>query len=130
LSEAKRGATTGHFGKFGGSYSQIASMIEAKYTLTDRFRVSGAATLAYYDVSGVPGMDDRRQVSVQSISFSARYRVLDHQQAPFALTLSAEPRRGFVDEWSGAPADEIGLPMSFCRRAGLTDERSVRVTSK
>ena len=68
--------TTGHFGKFGASYSQIASMIEAKYTLTDRFRVSGAATLAYYDVSGVPGMDDRRQASVQSISFSARYRFI------------------------------------------------------
>ena len=100
--------TTGHFGKSRGSYSQVASTLEAKYTLTDRFRVSGAATFAYYDISGVPGMDDRRQASVQSISFGARYRLLDHQQAPFALTLSAEPRRGFVDEWTGAPADEIG----------------------
>jgi hypothetical protein len=115
--------TTGHFGKFGGSYSQIGSMIEAKYTLTDRFRVSGAATLAYYDVSGVPRMDDRRQASVQSISFSARYRLLDHQQSPFALTLSAEPRRGFVDEWSGAAADEIGAVFAALADRELIPDR-------
>jgi hypothetical protein len=33
--------TTGHFGKFGGSYSQIASTIEAKRTLTDAFAFQG-----------------------------------------------------------------------------------------
>src|SRR5215471_10527051 len=97
--------------------------IEAKYTLTDRFRVSAAATLAYYDISGVIGMDDRRQASVQSISFSARYRLLDHQRAPFALTLSAEPLRGFVDETTGAPADAIGATFAALADRELVPER-------
>lgn len=105
--------TTGRFGRLSGSYSQIASMLEAKYTLADRFRVSAAATLAYYDISGVSGLDDRRQALAQSISFTARYRLLDHQDAPFAFTLSAEPRWGFVDEMSGARADSVGAQFAM-----------------
>src|SRR5207247_2054115 len=103
---------TGRFARVSGSYAQIASMFEAKYTLANRFRVSAAATLAYYDISGMTGVDVRRQALVQSISFSARYRVLDHQDAPFALTLSVEPRRSFVEETSGARAHEIGAEFS------------------
>ncbi len=115
--------TTGRFGKVSGSYNQIASMFEAKYTLTDRFRVSAASTLAYYDISGVAGFDDRRQASVQSLSFSARYRLLDHQDAPFALTLSAEPRWGFVDETSGAHADAVGVAFAALADGELVPER-------
>jgi hypothetical protein len=115
--------TSGRSGKVSGSYKQLASMIDAKYTLADRFRVSAAATLAYYDVSGVTGLDNRRQASVQSISFSARYRFLDHQDAPFALTLSAEPRWGFVDETSGARADLIGTVFAALADHELVAER-------
>src|SRR5947208_12618102 len=77
------GETNGRFGRGTGAYHQVASTLEAKHTFTERFRLSAAATLAYYDISDVAGLGDQNQVVLQSVSMSARYRVLDHAQAPF-----------------------------------------------
>jgi hypothetical protein len=53
--------STGRFGRAAGSYSNIATAFEAKYTFTEYFRVSAAATVSFYDITGVNGFDDRRQ---------------------------------------------------------------------
>jgi hypothetical protein len=98
--------STGRFGRLDGSYNNAATALEAKYSLSDRFRLSAVATVAYYDISGVSGFDDRRQGTLQSVSFDARYRLLDRERAPFGLTFSAEPHWGFADDVSGAPADQ------------------------
>jgi hypothetical protein len=100
--------STGRFGKLGGSYNTVATAIEAKYSFSDRFRLSAVATVAYYDITGVNAIDDRRQGALQSVSFDARFRLFDREQAPFGLTLSVEPRRGFADEMGGEPADQHG----------------------
>jgi len=100
--------STGRFGKPGGAYNNVATALEAKYSFSDRFRLSAVATVAYYDITGVDGIDDRRQGALQSVSFDARFRLHDREHAPFGLTLSAEPRRGFTDEMSGAPGDQYG----------------------
>jgi hypothetical protein len=100
--------STGRFGKLGGAYNSVATALEAKYSFSDRFRISAVATVAYYDIRGVDGIDDRRQGALQSVSFDARYRLFDREYAPFGLTLSVEPRRGFADEMSGAPGDQYG----------------------
>jgi hypothetical protein len=49
------------------------------------------ATVAYYDITGVDGIDDRRQGALQSVSFDARFRLFEREHAPFGLTLSVEP---------------------------------------
>jgi len=98
--------STGRFGKLGGSYNNVATALEAKYSFSERFRLSVDATIAYYDISGVSGLDDRRRGALQSVSFDARYRLFDRERAPFGLTLSVEPHWGFADEMSGAPADQ------------------------
>src|SRR5215510_13084321 len=98
--------STGRFGRLGGSYNNVATALEAKYSFSERFRLSVDATIAYYDISGVSGLDDRRRGALQSVSFDARYRLLDRERAPFGLTLSVEPHWGFADEVSGAPADQ------------------------
>jgi hypothetical protein len=98
--------STGRFGRLGGSYNNVATALEAKYSFTDRFRLSAMATVAYYDISGVSGLDDRRHGALESISFDARYRLFDREHAPFGLTLSVEPHWGFTDDVSGAPADQ------------------------
>ncbi len=98
--------STGRFGRLGGSYNNAATALEAKYSLSDRLRLSVAATIAYYDISGVTGLDDRRQGALQSVSFDARFRLFDRERAPFGLTLSVEPHWGFADDISGAPADQ------------------------
>jgi hypothetical protein len=77
--------STGRFGRLGGSYNNAATALEAKYSLSDRFRLSAVATVAYYDISGVNGLDDRRNGALQSVSFDARYRLFDREHAPFGL---------------------------------------------
>src|SRR5262249_26795939 len=98
--------STGRFGRLGGSYNNVATALEAKYSLSDRFRLSAAATVAHYDISGVNGLDDRPQGALQSVSFDARYRMCDREHAPFGVPISVEPHWGFADDASGAPADE------------------------
>jgi hypothetical protein len=98
--------STGRFGRFGGSYNNVATALEAKYSLSDRFRLSAVATVAYYDISGVSGLDDRRHGALESISFDARYHLFDREHAPFGLTLSLEPHWGFTDDVSAGPADQ------------------------
>jgi hypothetical protein len=98
--------STGRFGKLGGSYNTVATALEAKYSFSDRFRLSAVATVAYYEITGVNAIDDRRQGTLQSVSFDARFRLFDREHAPFGLTLSVEPHRGFADEMSGEPADQ------------------------
>ena len=100
--------STGRFGKVNGSYNTVATALEAKYSFSDRFRLSAVATVAYYDITGVSVFDDRRQAALQSISFDARFRLFDREHAPFGLTLSVEPHRGFMDEMSGEGADQYG----------------------
>jgi len=100
--------STGRFGKPGAAYNNVATALEAKYSFSDRFRLSAVATVAYYDITGVDGIDDRRQGALQSVSFDARFRLFEREHAPFGLTLSVEPRRGFADEMSGAPGDQYG----------------------
>jgi hypothetical protein len=100
--------STGRFGKVKGSYNPVATALEAKYSFSDRFRLSAVATVAYYDITGVSVFDDRRQAALQSVSFDARFRLFDREHAPFGLTLSVEPRRGFMDEMSGEGADQYG----------------------
>ena len=69
--------TTFRSGKNTGAFNDTASELEFKYTAFENFRISAAATLAYYDIGGVTDMDDRRQGSLQSLSLNARYRVLE-----------------------------------------------------
>jgi hypothetical protein len=95
-------------GKTTGSFNDTASELEFKYTAFANFRISAAATLAYYDIGGVTGMDDRRDGTLQSLSLNARYRFLDHDHAPFGMTASFEPHWGFADETSGTPLRHFG----------------------
>jgi hypothetical protein len=95
-------------GKTTGAFNDTASELEFKYTAFENFRIAAAATLGYYDIGGVSGMDDRRDATLQSLSLNARYRVLDHDRAPFGMTVSFEPHWGFADETSGVPLEHFG----------------------
>jgi hypothetical protein len=100
--------STARSGRSTGSFDDAASTFEFKYTAFRNFRISAAATLAYYDIAGVTGMEDRRAGAFQSLSFDARFRLLERDHSPFGLTLSIEPHWGFADETSGAPISHFG----------------------
>src|SRR5262245_40070624 len=96
----------GRFGRAGGSYNSVATALEAKYTFTEYFRVSAAATVSFYDITGINGFDDRRQTALPSCSIDARFRLRDRERAPVGLTIGIIPHWGLRDEVSGASADQ------------------------
>jgi hypothetical protein len=95
-------------GKGTGSFTDTASEFEYKYTAFRNFRISAAATFAYYDITGVSGMDDRHEAALQSVSFNARFRLLERDHWPVGLTLSFEPHWGFADETGGVSISHFG----------------------
>jgi hypothetical protein len=101
--------STGRSGRQGGSFANAASEFEFKYTAFQNFRISAAAALAYYDIAGVTGLEDRRQAAMQSLSLDARFRLLDRERSPFGLTLSIAPHWGFADETTGVRIGHFGV---------------------
>jgi hypothetical protein len=95
-------------GKGTGSYANAASEFEFKYTAFQSFRISAAGTFAYFDIAGVTGMEDRREAVAQSVSFDARFRLLDRDHSLVGLSLGIEPHWGFSDETCGVPINHFG----------------------
>lgn len=110
-------------GRAAGSFAAGTSEAELKYTLSDSFRVSAAATLAYFDINGVPGLSDANRAAIQAASFSARFRVLDRSKAPIGLTLSVEPHWGFVDETKGQRSGHFGAETALFVDRELVPDR-------
>jgi hypothetical protein len=112
-------------GRSAGTFADTASELEFKYTAFQNFRISAAASLAYYDVAGVAGIEDARHAAMQSMSVDARFAVLNRAQAPFGLTLSVSPHWGFVDETSGVPAGHYGTEIELLADRELAPDRLV-----
>jgi hypothetical protein len=112
-------------GRSAGVFANAASALELKYTAFPNFRISAGATLAYYDISGIAGMGDTQHTAIQSLFFDARLRLLDRDLAPFGLTISAAPHRGFVDETSGVPASHDGTEIQLFADRELQPDRLV-----
>jgi hypothetical protein len=98
-----QGRTTGRFGKRAGSYGALSQKIEAEFVPARDLRFSVGAAVAYHDIAGVPGLDDRRQGAFEALSFGVKYRLLDRAHAPFGLAIEAEPQWARLDGTSGAP---------------------------
>jgi hypothetical protein len=110
-------------GRSAGAFADTASDLELKYTAFENFRISAAATLAYYDIAGSPGIADVRRAAIQSLFADARFRVLDRAQAPFGLTLSVAPHWGLVDETSGVPTRHFGAEIQALADRELVPDR-------
>jgi len=110
-------------GKKAGSFAAGASEAELKYTVSDNFRVSAGATLAYFDINGVPGLGDANRAAIQSASFSARFRMLDRNKGPVGMTFSIEPHWGFVDETKGLRIGHFGTEAAMLMDRELIPDR-------
>jgi hypothetical protein len=100
-------------GRSTGSFANTASQLELKYTAFQSLRISAGGVFAYYDITGVPGIEDARRDALQSLFLDLRYRLLDRDHAPFGLTISAAPHWGFVDETSGLRAGHYGTEIEL-----------------
>jgi hypothetical protein len=120
-----QGRTTGRFGKRAGSYGALSQKIEAEFVPARDLRFSVGAAVAYHDIAGVPGLDDRRQGAFEALSFGVKYRLLDRAHAPFGLAIEAEPQWARLDGTSGAPVDQYGVQLSILLDRELIANRIV-----
>lgn len=110
-------------GKGGGRYFALDSTLEAKFTLTDQFRIAPGVAFAAHDIANVPGLADRRAGTFAGLSLQTKYALLARVSAPFGLTLGLEPHWRRVDETSGAPVDQFGLEVSLAADKELVPDR-------
>jgi hypothetical protein len=114
---------TGRFAKRDGSYSAVDKTLSVKFVPFQNFSIEPGLGVAYHDISGAPGLEDRRQLAFDTVSLEMRYRVLNRAQAPFGLTLGADPHGGRVDDISGAPVDRYGADLWVIADRELIPER-------
>ncbi|MBV8922141.1 MAG: hypothetical protein JOZ76_29405 [Bradyrhizobium sp.] len=115
--------TIGRFGKSAGSYAAVTQTESVKVLPFETFRVSANAAFAYFGISGVPGLEDRRLVTLQGFSFEARYMLMDRHCGPFGLTIISEPRWSRTDATSGETTKGFGGTLTVAADWELIDNR-------
>jgi hypothetical protein len=101
----------GRFGKSAGTYGAISQALGVKFVPFQNLSIQPTVAVSRFDISNVPGLDDRRQLAYEAVSLELRYRLLDREKAQFGLTVGFDPRWARVDEISGAPADQYGAAL-------------------
>ncbi|QPF93656.1 hypothetical protein [Bradyrhizobium commune] len=105
--------TTGRFGKGGGTYRAIGQEVEIEIVPLPNFRIEVGGATTLHDITGVPDIDDRRQLNFQGASLDLRYRLLDRERAPFGMTIAAESHGDRIDEISGAKGRMYGTDFTL-----------------
>jgi hypothetical protein len=95
--------TFGRFGKGAGSYKALSQALGVKFIPFQDFSIEPVAGVAYHEIVGVPGLDDRRQTAFDALSLEMRYRLLNREHAPFGLTVGFDPFWSRVDDISAVP---------------------------
>ena len=114
---------SGRFGKQAGSYAAWSKHLEYAFTPWHDFHVGVGASFSAHDISGVPGLEDRRQIAFEGLSLEFRQRLLDRAKAPFGLTLTAEPHWARLDEVDGQRADKFALEINLSADKELIKDR-------
>ena len=114
---------SGRFGKQTGSYAAKTLHLEYAFTPWRDFHVGLGASFAAHNISGVEGFEDRRQAAFEGLSMETRYRLLDRAQAPFGLTIIAEPHWARLDEASGERADKFAFEFTLAVDRELIKDR-------
>ena len=117
------GDTVARWGKRPGSYFAAAPAFEAEFVPVENLRASGTLSAAYHDISGIAGLDDRRQGAFDSLSFELRYRLIDRHERGFGFAIDAEPHWGRVDPMGGEPVDRYGADLSLLFDMELVPDR-------
>jgi hypothetical protein len=115
--------TNAQWGKCCGTYGALADQLRYETSPVPNFRFEIGAPIAYYNISGINGFEDRNQAAFNGITTEFRYRLLNRDSAPFSLTLSAEPRWSRTDEISGARVDNYGGELTLVLDKELVKDR-------
>jgi hypothetical protein len=75
----------------GASYVGLSDQLRAEFVPVRNFRFEFGVPVAYYDVAGVPGLENLHRGGFDGAVASARYKLLDRERSPIALTLGVNP---------------------------------------
>ena len=110
-----RARPTGRFARNGGSYRAIGQEFELEFVPVKNVRVELGTSFASHYIRGVPGLEDRRQLSWEGVSVDLRYRFLERDAAPFGFTFAVENHASRIDETTAAAVRSYGT--EFTRRS-------------
>lgn len=119
----------GRFEKRTGTYTVLSPSLGYEFVPVENLRLELEATSAFFDISNVSGLEDRKRGAFESVSLEIRYRLLDREKAPIGLTVMAEPKFGRADETSGAPVDLYGIEFGVFADKELIPKRLVGVVN-
>jgi hypothetical protein len=105
--------TTGRLAKNGGGYRAVSEELELEFVPARNFRIELGSAFAGHDITGVPGIEDRRQLAWQGVSVDFRYRFLDREAAPFGLTFAVETHADRIDETTAAVVRNYGTEFTL-----------------
>jgi hypothetical protein len=115
--------TNAQWGKCCGTYGALADQLRYETSPVPNFRFEIGAPIAYHNISGINGFEDRNQAAFNGIATEFRYRLLNRDSAPFSLTLSAEPHWSRTDEIRGARVDNYGVELTLVLDKELVKDR-------
>jgi hypothetical protein len=116
--------TQANFGKGGGGrYAVSQTTLEYEFTPTQYMQIILGPTVSYYNIHGVPGLDDRNMAAINGFEAEFRSVLIDRNPSPIAVTLSLEPEFHSRDETSGAKVVNYGLEAKLEADAELIKNR-------
>lgn len=101
--------TEANFGKRGGRYAVGQTELELDYTPNQYTEIEIGPTFSYYNISGVPGLDNRNMGGINGVEGDFRFLLLEPGPSRFAATLSIEPEFHSLDETSGDKVWNYGV---------------------
>jgi len=115
--------TRASFGKRGGQYATTLTELELEYTPTDFLQLEIGPTISYYNIRGVPGLEDRNMGVFSGFSATIRSLLIEAGRAPFAVTLSIEPEWLNFEEVTGETVSSYALETKIEADAELIKNR-------
>lgn len=112
-------------GKGVGRYTAYDYRIEFEYGFTDRLQGSLYLNGIGHDISGVPGLDDRRQTRFDGFSNEWRYNILSAYKDGLGLTLYFEPEYSRYSGRSGKERTEYAVETKLLLQKNFLDDRLI-----
>jgi hypothetical protein len=105
--------TTGRFSRNGGGYRAVTQEFEVEFVPTRNIRIELGGAFVAQQIYGIPGLEDRRELTWQGLSLDVRYRFLDRETAPFGLTLAVENHSDRIDETTADRVRNFGTEFTL-----------------
>ena len=101
--------TQANFGKRSGRYAAGETELELEYTPNQYVEIELGPTFSYYNISSVPGLDNRNMGGINGVEGTFRFLLVEPGPSRFAATLSIGPEFHSLDETSGDSVWNYGL---------------------